>query len=519
MALVLFAGLLLTIGVFPNEAAQLQASLQTKMTSATSLKAMESVFYRSEKTHSLSMSAITRSMSAEMALQVLRKHNDTTPALLQVAEKAMSSKGSKLLRAQVKDINGIKELLNGMIFESMTKYDDAIARCTSFYSDQCAQMEVARGKISAKNSLGANARSLILDAQAMISRCSEDIPETKEALLMHNRKCDAVKTKMKGRIKILESDLTQMQKILDDTLPSVCPASTLLLQSNQSKDEKVEICYDECTGKPFIRVGGHKTHHLRSSIGVNLMRESFEDDHSLSFLQTRATSFDESGDLSEAPGGTKVTFNNPPAPRTAVPANPCMDPNVFDGNPGGNKRAAKCVLPKGSCDKMKERFLKIQSGLQDDADQVKDRFEIANRSGMSNAKACLKRLKRMQKKQESQVKKQEAQMVEESGEEESAEEPEESSSEEPEGPKYKDRAVNDWTTNDLCDYLLAEKMNKKVVEKIRKEGINGDNAFCLSIDVADRCLGKAITKYDMLIVRAMRTYGFDASRMSNSSDA
>ena len=38
-----------------------------------------------------------------------------------------------------------------MIHEAMTKYDAEIAKCTDYYSKQCALMEVAHEQISAAN--------------------------------------------------------------------------------------------------------------------------------------------------------------------------------------------------------------------------------------------------------------------------------------------------------------------------------------------------------------------------------
>ena len=53
-------------------------------TEATTLKVMEKVFARSEKVHTMSMAAITRSMTESKAWHVLEKNNLTTPALIQM---------------------------------------------------------------------------------------------------------------------------------------------------------------------------------------------------------------------------------------------------------------------------------------------------------------------------------------------------------------------------------------------------------------------------------------------------
>merc|ERR1719389_1118271 len=132
-----------------------------------------------------------KTMSIEKAWQVLHKQNLTNPALVEVAKDLIGNKGR--LRKQPKGyagLSGARKLLNDMIFESMSKYDAEIAKCTEFYASQCAGMEACRGKISAANYIAANSRALILDSQATINRCEVDIPTTKYDLKQHNLKCE-----------------------------------------------------------------------------------------------------------------------------------------------------------------------------------------------------------------------------------------------------------------------------------------------------------------------------------------
>merc|ERR1719514_22074 len=66
----------------------------------------------------------------------------------------------------------------------------------------------------------------------------------------------------------------------------------------------------------------------------------------------------------------KTQFNNPPVPKTKVPSNPCNDPDM--GAPSAaDKRAAKCTIKKSpQCYKLQERFLLIQSGIEDERDEL-----------------------------------------------------------------------------------------------------------------------------------------------------
>merc|ERR1719424_2067843 len=99
----------------------------------------------------------------------------------------------------------------------MTKYDAEIAKCTEYYSKQCAAMEVCRGQISASNYIAANSRMLILDSQGTINRCEVDIPTREEELKQHILKCKHEINKMNTRLKIVMGDIAVMTMILEMT--------------------------------------------------------------------------------------------------------------------------------------------------------------------------------------------------------------------------------------------------------------------------------------------------------------
>merc|ERR1719343_1161124 len=139
-------------------------------------------------------------MSLNKAVNVLEKSHTSTPALIQAANLALGKQTS--LRKQPKGyagIDGARKLLNDMIYESMSKYDAEIAKCTEYYSKQCAAMESCRGQIAASNYIAANSRSLILDSQARINRCEIDIPTRKLELKLHKEKCKNELKRMNDR--------------------------------------------------------------------------------------------------------------------------------------------------------------------------------------------------------------------------------------------------------------------------------------------------------------------------------
>merc|ERR1719326_2659884 len=192
------------------------------------------------------MDSILSQMSTENALQTLEKHNLSTPELMQVANMAMG-KASKNLRKQPKGyagLDGARKLLNDMLYESMSKYDAEVAKCTDYYSRQCAAMEACRGQIAASNYIAANSRALILDSQATINKCEVDIPTKKLKLSQHLLMCKHELNKLNTRLKIVMGDIAVMTMILEMT---DCDKKLI-----QLKNIALLRCTDECTKKSFI---------------------------------------------------------------------------------------------------------------------------------------------------------------------------------------------------------------------------------------------------------------------------
>merc|ERR1719267_459678 len=336
--------------------------------SSASVEEMEQVFARSDKAHAESMAAIMKSMSSDNAWAALEKNN-LTSALTEVKGELLGKQNN--LRKQPKGyagLEGARKLLNDMIFESMSKYDAEIAKCTEYYAQQCAAMEACRGQIAASNFIAANSRTLILDAQARINRCEVDIPTRKLELKLHNEKCARELRKMKDRLAVILGDIEVMTIILTMT---DCDAKRALL----SKEVSLQRCQDPCTKKSFIAFKDEdlqkKISQLQSSTSNKLVQDTFADlfdgvesmESSLEFVQIEA-------EVAQSPVINKTKFNNPPVPRTKVPMNPCED--AYAGAPSPEtKRAAKCSLTvPGKCYKLQERFLLIQAGIKDDRDAL-----------------------------------------------------------------------------------------------------------------------------------------------------
>jgi len=146
----------------------------------------------------------------------------------------------------------------------------------------------------------------------------------------------------------------------------------------QMKSFALLHCTDQCTKKSFIEFKHNglqdKINKLQSSLSHDLMTDTFADMfegikslESTEFLQMHSQ---------QTPLINKTQFSNPPVPRTQVPGNPCNDP--YQGAPSAaDKRSAKCTIKKSpQCYKLQERFLLIQSGIEDERDELLDEISM-----------------------------------------------------------------------------------------------------------------------------------------------
>jgi len=354
------------------------AAIQIQNDLSSNTKAMEAVFIRSEDAHKLSMASITDKMTLAEAAQTVEKSNKSTPELMQLVNMATGKLNSNLRKQAPKGyagLDGARKLLNDMIFESMTKYDEEIAKCTEYYTRQCASMEQLRGQISAANYEASNSRMLILDAQACINQLEVDIPAKMQERTEHQIECKSQKAKLNARLKIVMGDIAVMTTILEMTdceKGSVSKAGGGLVQ--------IARCTDQCTHKSFVEFKHDglqkKVNRLKSSVSKNLMQDTFKDLfegvkdlQSVEFLQTNAQI---------EPLVNKTKFNNPPLPRTKVPGNPCTmgkitAPAIGSTDPNQDRQ---CRLIPGKCYKLQERFLLIQAGIQDERDTLEQNLAM-----------------------------------------------------------------------------------------------------------------------------------------------
>jgi len=345
--------------------------------SKVSVAEMEKSFARSEETHQKAMDEISKVITPEKAVEDIEKSDvKKSPEFKQITS-LITGKNALRKVDGFGGLDGARRLLNDMIHEAASKYDAEIAKCTAYYAEQCALMEVARGQISAANFIAATSRGLILDAQAIINQNEVRIPVTKKELKDHNRQCSSQLSALDKQLKIVMGDIAVMTMILK---MSDCDAKLL-----QTQQLSMVHCEDQCNHK-FVEFDHdnlqHEVEQIKNPATQNLMASTFaelfnEDDTEVSLIMEAGEApKDKVKKLMKQKPKNKVTkFNNKPTPMTKVPGNPCTDPN--GGAPSAaNKRAAKCTLKKSpQCYKLQQRFLIIQAGIEDIRDELMEQIE------------------------------------------------------------------------------------------------------------------------------------------------
>jgi hypothetical protein len=344
-------------------------ALSMTMSTSTTLASMRRFFVRSDEVHHHAMDSISRKMSTSAAWQVLEQHNQTTPALLQFARRALhkgkAAKSQKsLLRGKTTPVQSYGsfqpalDLLNSMIYESMRKYDAETAKCTDYYSQQCGYLETVRGEISVTNYKAATCREHTLAAQTQIELSENKIPDLHQELDQHDLKCKHEVYEMQEKLKIIQGDVEVLTSILQMTQCSSLLQLDLL------------HCEDKCNKQRFVSVDheglqGHLA-KLKSSVAIGLVQQG------LSELSASGSDMGGMDELDSEDDPTQNATILKPVSRTVVPDSPCTDP--YQGGPTPlDKRAAKCsVSSSPECNKIQERFLLMQSEIQDENDDLSE---------------------------------------------------------------------------------------------------------------------------------------------------
>jgi len=326
------------------------------------LDSMKEVFMRSPEAHSQAMSSMMQTMSVSEAMNILKKDNISTPALVQIGDLAMGRQGNLRQPKGYAGLESARKLLNDMIYEAAMKYDEEIASCTDFYSKKCSALEKGQSDVLAANFIAASSRTLMSVASGIIERMTQEIASTKITLAEHLAQCKKQRRELTTRLEIVLGDIEVLTTILEMT---DCKANKALLQLRR--------CHNECTKENTIEFAHHELQAKIEGLRSKLSKDLFQDTMADLFQGIESMQSAELVQTGSSPVSSrfanKTSNMKPPAPKTQK-LGACSDPYKGYPPPPGSKSGSGCQLTPGSCYKLQGRFLRIQAGIVDEKEKL-----------------------------------------------------------------------------------------------------------------------------------------------------
>jgi hypothetical protein len=270
-------------------------------------------------------------------------------------------------------VEGARDMLNEMMDDAMAKLDNEVETCGTYNRETLELLEEIRQDVASFNSQAAEARSRVLKAQSVIAFCNTKMPQVGEELDEHNAECTREEAALNTQIDIVEADLAVIGDIMKIIGDCEAAAAGLIQCRHCRKNGEGYVMIQDSTLQPLLdklkSSGARKA--LQQSLG-ELYKESEEEEAPTTLTQLEVTKLrgarldpnDEEFVASE--GNESDDLNISDVPEETVPVT-CVPTN-------------KCTLGKGSCPKIRDRFLYIQAGIQDMLDQLKDDLEEHQKS-------------------------------------------------------------------------------------------------------------------------------------------
>jgi hypothetical protein len=324
--------------------------------------------HKADTEHRESLAAIASRMTLASALQVLHGKTSAKPLLGLVSKalhgdhkrKSGTALESKNLRASsdrtgYDGLDKARKMLNEMLEDTRTKYDDKQEECCAYDDQQSKLIELCRTDMAIYDEASSGAREEVAEAQMYIDRDTIQLPAEKEALEEHKQLCHKEITDLEWQLHIVMTDVAIMNTILG---MMQCDEQQLLLLT----------CVDECTGASRVSFRNTTIQKTASQLQSSTVRRLLDD--ALAGAGTRK----------EEPADKEEVSTQTVAP-TEVPENnyekrsgPCSLPVSTDGNTG------KCS-PSASpnCQRMQDKFESIKCGMDDKQVELEQRLSYKNK--------------------------------------------------------------------------------------------------------------------------------------------
>lgn len=374
----------------PNEAhaaaeefsARHLGAIMETMTTESALRAMPPVPHE--------LKALLVEMIGANASQVLRTHSSTAT---QPATGFLQASASRAGTAPT-GVDGARAILNGMIKESGDKLDFEQVRCSSTKDKLTIIMEETRQDISEYNAQGADARAHILQAQTQIVSISETLPKLQELLAVHQSKCALDTSALESQLTVILKDISTLDKVVSMTTcapPVAATVGALVQCKKKSRHHKNHAALSFITfSRKALRV---KVAELKSKTAKAALQGALRHIYATARPLSRANLV-----LAQV-GRThhrrqhhrarrhahEALVATTTATTTPVPGATTTNPRANAVNtsdaPSDGKQHRKCSIRNNpNCDKLKDKFLLMQTNIEDQAEGMKDELAATRKN-------------------------------------------------------------------------------------------------------------------------------------------
>jgi len=257
------------------------------------------------------------------------------------------------------------QMLNEMGVQARTSLEAEQLRCTEENATQIRNMEVMRTSVSNFNSDAASARGHVVKAEGEIQTLNVNVRNTEEQLEKVKQECTDEINSMQYQLRIILADITVMGNILEMVDCSVTPAPQAFML----------VQCDHCDG-PLLQ--HEPVQELMGSLQSEVARDTLRD--------SMSEAYDESLDGQEPLSLTQVMIENMRSihrhrfgqvhRHEVLPADSPVDAVNTSDVPVAPELAdcvptTKCSLSSSpNCEKLKDRFLVVQTGIVDKRDEL-----------------------------------------------------------------------------------------------------------------------------------------------------
>lgn len=321
-----------------------------------------------------SVEARMRRTSREKALRAVGGRKDLPHKVKATLLQAFGGghKGHRLRhnRTRKEDLDASQEMLSKLTEETARKLDLERVRCDEYEDRQRRLIEEASQDLSMFQSSAADARGKILRAQYTLHNAQRELPKLQDSLKAHEEKCEFDHDSLTGQINMMQDDIATL-----GDLGACEEGSSQLLQ-----------CRAHEQGKVLVSLGGKNVSRMHSHFARTAVQKALQRVYAAAAAAAAETLASAEPDVETVLLETKRRGHR--VVRTAAAGS------------GLRHGSVSCVGARSSdCSAVNAEFLKVQAGLMDKWEDLKEQLGSAQASCQSVARSFKSQITAMQEQQ------------------------------------------------------------------------------------------------------------------------